>query len=249
MLKFIDKAYLGLTGTSKNKVEKICSKYYQYVQVHDNLTRYNKLNRETPFRVHIRTEEINPNLLYELEQAGFKCSKGSTCNEWETSLLLSPNDKAKEHPPHMSVKLDEIPNELFTLSPNWYKFLSRVEYLGHLMGDLDTGINVPKQAFGECETSIVLDTYKRAYGADYKSHQCDTCINFELAFKTSIINHKFDQFSRQLREFVQHFTSLHGKEYDVLVDDPWIHLGGNGWQKTSSFNQHTSDDYGWRPTR
>ena len=237
MLKFTDAIHLGLSGISKSKIEKICSKYYEYVQVFENTGRRGKLDREYPYRIHVRAGEINPNLLYELEQNGLKCSRGSTCNEWETSIIVSPNHEMKIHPDHMPVKLGELPNELFTLSPNWYNFLSRVEYLGHLMGTISADVHVPKQAFGECETSIVLDTYKRAYGKDYKSHQCNTCINFELAFKSSIVNHKFEQFSTQLKEFVQHFISSHEKEYETLINDPWVHSGGNNWYKTSFFKQ------------
>jgi len=203
-------------------IYRLCWRHYdqRLVKVYEVEVRGQR-STETPFRIHIRTDAVKPELICELELAGFACRRGTTCNEWETSLLLTPNPQIAVHPPHMVVKLDNIPPELKKLTPLWYDFLENVEFLGHLMGTMSNGIEVPKQAFGECQTSIVLETYRRAYGPAYKSHQCTECVDWELSFKDAIVAHDFSRFQTNLNSFVAHFVAAHADAYKTVSENPF----------------------------
>lgn len=228
MLNFHERAKLNQgknidTTVDFNELYRLCFTYYDeaLVNIYENTNSRGELSRNSPYRIHIRTDVINPELLCALEQAGLECRRGATCNEWETSLLVLPNYQMRIHPPHMSVKLQHIPDELRTLTPLWYDFLKQTDFLGHLMGTMSNGITVPKQAFGECQTSIVLETYRRAYGPDYKAHQCTECINYELQFKEHIVNHDFGAFEEKLNAFVNHFINVHPDAYKVISEEPF----------------------------
>lgn len=225
-LNFIERAKLnaGMTcEVSTDVLYRICYKYYEpvLVSIYENINSRGELRQSAPYRIHIRTDVPVPELICELEQFGLRCSKGVTCNEWETSIIVEPDAQIAIHPPHMPVKLTHIPEELKTLTPLWYKFLKQTDFLGHLMGTMSNGITVPKQAFGECQTSIVLETYRRAYGLDYKSHQCTECVNYELAFKEAIVAHRFDDFQHLLNEFVTHFVNVHPEAYTMVQTTPY----------------------------
>ncbi len=225
-MKLLSKFGRDVTGGNiKNALEQTAKKHYEFVKVYDNFNEYNRY-QSYPYRLHIRTDNINNDLIYEYEEMGFECKKGTTCNEWETSMQVRKNAKMKQHPPHMEVTV-KSPAELQVMAPRWSKFLKEVKFLGHLLGTLDNGIEVHKQAFGECDTSIVLETFKRAYGEDYKSHQCSKCINCELDFKQSIVEHNIQQFEEQLQLFVTHFLTTHNDLYERLKNTPEDYLDDN----------------------
>lgn len=205
-------------SNESSKIEAMAKKYYDHVQVfYDGPT--DDYDRSYPYRCHIRTDNITNDLIYDLEQAGFECRKGQTCNEWETSMRIKKNSTIHMHPPHMPVSMTP-PTELGKMAPMWNEFLENTGFLGHLLGTLDNGIRVPKQAFGECQTSIVLETFKRAFGADYKKHQCNTCIEFEIGFKYSIESHLIQDFENGLTAFVAHFKQEHATEFNRLQNTP-----------------------------
>ncbi len=227
-MKLLSKFKRGVQDNGgKSKVWDACNKYYDFVTVDENLDEYGRYFRY-PYRVMIRTDKIANDLIFDLECLGYECKDGSSCNEWETSMQVRKNKEIEFHPPHMPMKITP-PKELEIIAPTWDNFLKHVTYLGHLLGTLDNGIQVPKQAFGECDTSIVLETYKRAYGDEYKAHQCNECINFELSFKQSIENHNVRQFEDRLKAFTLHFIEIHKSLFDKLKeknsDDKLRHAG------------------------
>lgn len=196
-------------------------KYHDKVKVFEDVKNEYGRDLEYTYRIHIRTANIDNALIYALEQLGYKCNKGQTCNEWETSMRVQQSKNIHIHPPHMPVSVTP-PEDLEKMSPTWYEFLNKVKFLGHLTGDLSNGIDVEKQAFGECDTSIVLETYKTAYGSvEYKEHQCDQCIDFELAFKDDIMCHDFALFEVNLHAFVDHFKTQHPKEFNIVTTKPF----------------------------
>lgn len=213
---------------SADDLYEACYKHYdrQLVAVYEMRDREGDF-RESPYRIHIRTDFIKPELLAELEAIGMRCERGTTCNEWETSIVVTPDPQIAVHPPHMVVRLTKIPESLKQLTPLWYDFLQQTEFLGHLMGTMSNGITVPKQAFGECQTSIVLETYRRAYGPEYKAHQCVDCVNYELGFKEKIVAHDFDGFQNGLVAFVSHFINAHPEAYKMVTETPFSYKRGD----------------------
>lgn len=201
-------------GGGKARVWDMCKKYYDFVTVEDNMDDDGDYYAY-PYRIQIRTDEIANDLIFDLENEGFECKSGSSCNEWETSLQVRKNKKIQFHPPHMPMTVT-TPKDLAVMAPQWNRFLAKVAYLGHLLGTLDNGIHVEKQAFGHCDTSIVLEVYKNAYGEQYKSHQCNECINYELGFKKNIENHNTGDFETGLQKFVTHFKTVHKELFDKM---------------------------------